>query len=110
ERVDILLLGEAGAADVVRNEIDDGVRAHDCPLCCCGRVLTEFEPSSAARPTSVPIQRALCGVAAPTTTAAGVLAGQPRAINRSAMRARCPRPIITTSVAVWGGSWSRIGA
>ena len=35
ERVDVLLLGEAGAAGVVGNEIDDGVRAHDCPFSCC---------------------------------------------------------------------------
>ena len=66
--------------------------------------------SAAPSAPSVPSQRQLCGVAAPTTTAAGVSADQPRATSRSAIRARWPSPISTTSVALPGASPSSSGA
>ncbi len=58
----------------------------------------------------MPTQRALCGRGgAHDQRRPASRPDQPRAISRSAMRARCPRPISTTIVTLSGASWSRIG-
>ena len=69
----------------------------------------EAEGPKPARSPREPIQVCAPGVDAATSTAAGVVTSQPRAIRRPAMSWRDRRPIMTTMVAECGGSASSTG-